>query len=126
MQPFLKWAGGKRWLVPRVLKSLPPFRTYYEPFLGGGSVFFALEPARAVLADSNWDLINCYRRVRSNCEDLIRVLRRLKADDKTYYRVRERFWEERDPVKRAAEFIYLNKRCWNGLYRVNRQGFFNV
>jgi len=126
VKPFLKWAGGKRWLIPQILDKLPAFNTYYEPFLGSGGLFFALEPGRAVLSDSNSELINCYRCVRDHCKLVIKILNRLQVDERTYYRVRDELYHEADKVKRAAYFIYLNKTCWNGLYRVNRNGHFNV
>lgn len=126
MEPFLKWAGGKRWLIPKLLDKLPTFNTYYEPFVGSGGLFFALEPKQAVLSDTNLELINCYRCVRDHCQEVIRTLRRLKPNKKTYYRVRDKLYRKGDKIKRAAYFIYLNKTCWNGLYRVNLEGRFNV
>ena len=126
MEPFLKWAGGKRWLLPKLLDKLPAFNTYYEPFAGSGGLFFALEPKQAVLSDTNPELINCYRCVRDHCQEVIKILRRLKPNKETYYRVRDKLYQRGDKVKRAAYFIYLNKTCWNGLYRVNREGRFNV
>ena len=126
MDPFLKWAGGKRWLVPRLLSSIPQHRLYYEPLAGSGSLFFALNPKEAVLSDINKDLINCYRRIQRNCREVISVLQRLKPSKRAYYAVREQLTEEKDLVKRAAFFIFVNRLSWNGLYRVNRQGRFNV
>ena len=126
MKPFLKWAGGKRWIIPKIYKSLPPFKTYYEPFLGGGSLFFSLEPSRAVLSDTNKELINCYRCIRNRCKKVLTVLRDLKKSKDDYYQIRDKFNSKEDPIKKAAYFIYLTKTCWNGLYRVNRDGRFNV
>jgi DNA adenine methylase len=126
VDPFLKWAGGKRWLVSRISKSIPHHRVYFEPLVGGGSLFFALQPRQAVLADVNKDLINCYRRVRRECSDVIAVLEELSPGKRKYYEVRSKFAEERDLVKRAAYFIFLNRLSWNGLYRVNQRGLFNV
>ncbi len=126
MQPFLKWAGGKRWLIPRLAKKLPAFNTYYESFLGSGGLFFALEPKQAVLSDSNPELINCYRCVRDHCESVLAILKKLRADEHTYYLVRDKHYYKADKIKRAAFFIYLNKTCWNGIYRVNKDGRFNV
>ncbi|MCP4653587.1 MAG: Dam family site-specific DNA-(adenine-N6)-methyltransferase [Candidatus Omnitrophica bacterium] len=126
MNPFLKWAGGKRWLIPRIRNNIPTFSTYYEPFLGSGALFFLLEPKAAILADMNPDLINCYRQVKNNCPSIIKILKRIKGDKDTYYLIREKFNTERDRIKKAAYFIYINKTCWNGLYRVNKSGKFNV
>lgn len=126
MEPFLKWAGGKRWLIPKLKNQLPEFKTYFEPFLGSGSLFFWLEPKSAVLADINPDLINCYRQVKNHCSSVIDILSRLKTSFDSYYDIREKFNSEKDRIKNAAYFIYLNKMCWNGLYRVNREGKFNV
>ena len=126
LKPFLKWAGGKRWLIPRLLDRLPTYNTYYEPFVGSGTLFFALEPEHAVISDSNPELINCYRCIRDHCQSVIKILKRLHVDEATYYRVRGKLYQKADKIKRAAFFIYLNKTCWNGLYRVNRDGYFNV
>jgi DNA adenine methylase len=126
MEPFLKWAGGKRWLISRLVRRLPKFNRYYEPFAGSAGLFFALEPERAVLADVNEELINCYHCVRDHCSGVIQALRKLRVDENTYYRVRDRLYESGDRIARAAYFIYLNKTCWNGLYRVNQRGHFNV
>jgi DNA adenine methylase len=124
-QPFLKWAGGKRWLAEtlRPLFSVP-FARYVEPFLGGGAVFFASCPPKAMLADLNGHLIETYRIVRDHPRDLIRVLSALSVDRSEFLRVRDS--ESEDAVERAARFIYLNRTAFNGLYRVNQQGKFNV
>ncbi len=126
MQPFLKWAGGKRWLIPKIKDSIPPFKTYFEPFLGSGTLFFALEPKSAVLSDTNPELVNCYKVIKNHCEPMIKVLKKLKFKKSDYYAIRDKFQSGNDPIKRAAYFIYLNKTCWNGLYRVNNLGKFNV
>lgn len=126
MKPFLKWAGGKRWLVPRIIKSLPLCKKYYETFLGGGALYFALEPPRAILSDTNRDLIECYSVVRDHCSKLINVLKNLKISNETYYEIRTSYNSGIGKIRKAAYFIYLNKMCWNGLYRVNRDGKFNV
>ena len=123
--PFLKWAGGKTQLLPELLKYIPSqYDTYIEPFVGGGALFFALQPARAILADSNPELINCYTVVRDNVEQLISVLSTYPYSQEFYYQLREQLPE--DAVLRAARMIYLNRTCYNGLYRVNKQGQFNV
>lgn len=126
MKPFLKWAGGKQWLIPKIKNQLPKHSTYYEPFIGSGAVFFGLEPKSAVIADINPDLINCYKKVKGQCQTVINILKQLKTEPLTYYRIREKFNKEKDPTKRAAYFIYLNKMGFNGLYRVNEKGEFNV
>ncbi|MFO0615091.1 MAG: DNA adenine methylase [Polyangiaceae bacterium] len=136
-KPFLKWAGGKWGLAPQIRELLPPdlpLRTYREPFLGSGAMFFYLaryaRPRRAFLSDALGDLITTYQIVTSATEDLIAELEALKKkhSTETFYAVRERFNTERDarPVLRAAWLIYLNKTCFNGLYRTNSRGEFNV
>lgn len=126
VRPFLKWAGGKRWLVPKILHKLPKFHTYYEPFLGSGCLFFGISPKRAILSDFNKDLIDCYRTVRNHCSSVIKILKRLKINKRTYYQIRDKLFHNGNAVQRAAYFIFLNKTCWNGLYRVNSEGYFNV
>lgn len=126
-RPFLKWAGGKRRLIDQYTPFLPKeYYRYFEPFLGGGALFFHLRPQQAVLGDLNGELINCYRIVKESPEELIRYLRKHRASERHYYRVREIDPAELLPAARAARFIYLNKTCFNGLYRVNKQGKFNV
>jgi len=100
------------------------FRTYREPFLGGGSLFFLLQPERAVLTDSCAELIETYEAVRDDPAAVNRLLAPLKPDPKRFYAMRKA--RSSNPIERAAEFIYLNKTCWNGLYRVNSHGEFNV
>lgn len=127
MLPFLKWAGGKRWLVQSGQLSIPSeYNRLVEPFLGGAAVFFALEPQAALLSDVNLDLIELYEVVRDFPAALERVMRwhQHKHSHDHYYQIRGRVY--RDPVWRAARTLYLNRTCWNGLYRVNRQGEFNV
>lgn len=138
VRPFLKWAGGKAKLAPEIVRSAPPtFRAYHEPFLGAGAVFFALGNTgivrEAFLGDANADLIACYEAVRDDTDALIGTLEVLAAD----YRARDLegraalYYEKRSaaattPLERAARFIFLNRTCYNGLYRVNRSGQFNV
>jgi DNA adenine methylase len=125
--PFLKWAGGKRWLTNRYSRLLPKeFETYIEPFLGSAAVFFHLRPERAILADKNLELINVYRQIRQNWRKVHMALRRHQSlHDKVYY-YKERGRQHRAAHERAAQFLYLNRTCWNGLYRVNMRGEFNV
>jgi DNA adenine methylase len=130
--PIVKWVGGKTKLLPELIARMPErFNRYYEPFAGGAALFFRLAPKRAVLADSNPDLIGLYTAVAA---DVNAVIRRLQAhrdhhDEAHYYDMRTR-WNDRDhewsTPERAAAFIYLNKTCFNGLWRVNRSGAFNV
>ncbi len=124
-RPFLRWAGSKRALLPQIVDVLPPsYGRYFEPFLGGGSLFFALRPASAVLADSCGELIDCYRAVRDDVGSVLAHLAPWVPDRQFFYQLRAS--RSSDPYMRAAEFIYLNKTCWNGLYRVNAAGGFNV
>lgn len=134
VRPFLKWAGGKRQLLPEIKKYLPSkFKTYYEPFLGGGAVFFGLQPKKAVINDSNSELINCYEVIKNSLDELIDELRihKEKHEETYYYTLREldrsrTYTKEYNQVQRAARIIYLNKTCFNGLFRVNSHGQFNV
>lgn len=126
-QPFIKWAGGKRQLLPQYLQYFPKqYSDYYEPFLGGSAVFFSLPPHRSYLSDINSHLINTYQEVRDNVDDLIEALTEhtLKHSLEHYYQVRSN--PNGTPLERAARFIYLNKTCFNGLYRENSKGEFNV
>lgn len=134
--PFVKWAGGKRQLIPRIRERLPErYNNYYEPFVGGGAVIFELLPEQAVINDINRALINAYQVIRSNPQDFLGEIRRLDRemweDGKAYYySLRERYNDklmknEFDP-EQAALFVFINKHCFNGLYRVNGQGLFNV
>jgi DNA adenine methylase len=125
--PFLKWAGGKRWLINRYSYLLPTnFNRYIEPFLGGGAVFFYLNPKQAILSDVNEELINTYQAIKNNWRKVQKYLIVHNKNHNNSY-----FYEIRDSspnslYKRAARFIYLNRTCWNGLYRVNLEGTFNV
>ena len=136
-RPFLKWAGGKWRLAEEIAALLPPDvseRTYREPFLGGGAIFFYLAsnapPAKAILSDALTDLITTYRMVKTKPADLLARLESLQAEHskEMFYAVRQRFNEERDAsdLDRASWFVYLNKTCFNGLFRTNRDGIFNV
>lgn len=127
VQPFLKWAGGKRWLS----KALTPYLElgrgrYIEPFLGSGAVFFYHQPAKAVLSDANAELIDCYLAIKDNPEGVEGELAKLSARPPSdhYYAIRSE--KPRATEAAAARLIYLNRTCWNGLYRVNLAGEFNV
>jgi DNA adenine methylase len=124
-RPFVKWAGGKRKLLDQILSLAPKkYGTYHEPMVGGGAVFFALNPKRAILNDYNEELIETYKVVRDQPGDLIKAVRRLKNTEQDYLRIRTQ--RPKLPVTRAARFIYLNRFSFNGLYRVNASGVFNV
>jgi DNA adenine methylase len=126
-RPFLKWAGGKTQLIPQYSSFFPrKFATYYEPFLGGGAIFFHLLPPRAVLFDINPELVNVYCCVRDRVDELIRLLQshRDRHCQDYYYSIRGCTFSS--AVERAARMIYLNKTCFNGLYRENSKGQFNV
>lgn len=125
--PFLKWAGGKRWLVHRYPELFDvEFERFVEPFLGSGAAFFNLAPQSALLSDCNGALIAAYRAVRDNWQKVLAKLRRHQKLHSTehYYQVRQQ--SPRSDVAIAARLIYLNRTCWNGLYRVNKNGAFNV
>lgn len=124
-QPLIKWPGGKRALASVILRCFPgKFRTYYEPFLGGGAVFFALSPSHAVLADTNVALVEAYAQIRDNSIELARVLRSFKNSESDYYRIRA--MSPRTPIRKAARLLYLTRLAFNGIHRVNLRGEFNV
>ncbi len=143
-KPFVKWAGGKRQILYILIKNLPPeiyqgkIKIYAEPFVGGGALFFKLKSMfdfeKVILIDKNRDLINAYASVRDNVIFLIEILKELeerfyesKDRKEFYYDIREKFNnKEKFDVERAALFLFLNKTCFNGLYRVNSKGKFNV
>jgi len=130
-RPFLKWAGGKKQLADRIVGLLPPgIRTFYEPFVGGGAIFFALAAAgrfhRAVLNDANGELMDAYRIMRDFPEDLIKRLKAFPFDKEVFEAFRAKRPEDYDPLLRACRTIYLNRTCFNGLFRVNKSGKFNV
>ncbi len=130
-KPFVKWVGGKRQLLPELVKRVPSdFGRYYEPFVGGGALFFHLQPQRACLTDINPDLVNLYAVIRDKVGELIEDLRQHVYEKTYFYQLRG---ADRTPnyqswtdVQKASRFIYLNKTCYNGLYRVNSKGQFNA
>jgi len=127
IMPFLKWPGGKRWLVLKYNEILPTsYNHYFEPFLGGGAVFFYLQPKEATLSDVNHDLIATYTIMRDMPDKLASLLAQHEKNHSAeyYYRIRET--EYSDAVQAAARFMYLNRACFNGMYRVNKEGKFNV
>ena len=126
-RPFIKWAGGKRQLLPALIARVPnTYSTYYEPFIGGGALFFSQRPGRAVLADVNTRLIRTYRGVRDHVDEVIGLLHDYPHDSKFYYDLRQKDIDTASDAEVAAWFIYLNKTGYNGLYRVNRGNGFNV
>lgn len=128
-RPFVKWVGGKRSILPDLLARMPKeYGTYHELFVGGAALFFAVQPKSAYLSDINFHLVMTFQAVRDDVVGLIRNLKihESRHDKDYYYRARTRLFREKDPVKIAALVIYLNKTCYNGLYRVNKSGGFNV
>src|SRR2546426_9476974 len=121
-KPFLKWPGGKRWLVPYVheLLSKQTYNRYFEPFLGGGAVFFGLQPETAILSDINADLVNTYLQVKEKPYDLLERLKSLPIEKETYLLLRNT--EQVDPVGKAVRFLYLNRTAFGGMYRLNQEG----
>lgn len=124
---FLRWAGSKRKLLPRLREAIPDrFTRYVEPFAGSACLFFELHPERAVLGDINRELIETFIEVRDRVEGIIERLAQLRRSKRTYYRLRKLDPHSMPAADRAARFIYLNRFCFNGLYRTNRSGRFNV
>lgn len=134
--PFVKWAGGKRQLLDRISERLPQtYNNYFEPFIGGGAVLFELQPERAVINDINASLINAYRVIANNPNEFIEKVHELDSNigdngKEYYYSLREHYndklMKEEYDVELASLFVFLNKHCFNGLYRVNGKGLFNV
>ncbi len=129
--PLVKWVGGKRQLMPELLKNMPiSFKRYFEPFIGGGALFFELQPYNAYISDMNEELINLYCVVRDNVFELITDLNKHKITKEYYLKIRNldrtSKYKKLTNVQRASRFIYLNRTCFNGLYRVNSKGEFNV
>lgn len=126
-KPILKWAGGKGQMLGDIMPRIPAqYGKYIEPFCGGAALFFALAPENAVLADSNPELINVYEQVANCVDEVICYLRQYENTEEVFYSVRSQDWEQLPKAQAAARMIYLNHTCFNGLYRVNRQGHFNV
>jgi len=127
IKPFLKWAGGKTQLLSELHKYVPNnFNKYIEPFIGGGAMFFSLNPNESIIADSNEELIITYRQVKDDVEEIIQHLKTFEHKEEFYYTLRSLDPNELENSYRAARLIYLNKTCFNGLYRVNKKGKFNV
>jgi len=129
VRPILKWAGGKTQLLSQFQEYLPQpheYNAYHEPFFGGGALFFHIQPRQAFLSDLNEELINVYKIVRDNVEELIMSLGKHKNEEEYYYLLRSKDPKKMSKLERASRFLFLNKTCYNGLYRENRKGQFNV
>lgn len=130
VSPILKWVGGKRQLLPEIRKYLPKhYSSYYEPFVGGGAVLFDIQPKKAIINDSNSELINFYEVVRDDVDSLIKDLSKHKNESEYFYEVRALDRDEKysklTKIERASRMLFLNKTCYNGLFRVNQAGQFN-
>jgi DNA adenine methylase len=132
-KPFLKWAGGKRQLLPAIQAFLPAkYTEYYEPFIGAGALLLTLQPQKSTINDTNQELVNCYQVIKDQPEELLKLCQQHQANNSQeyYYQLREQDrqagFEQLSPLERAARIIYLNKTCFNGLFRVNSSGQFNV
>lgn len=123
---IIRWAGGKTWLLKELRNILPQeYNNYHEPFLGGGSVYYYLNPpGKSFLSDTNKVLINSFLQIRDNVEEVISTLRRYNNTKEDYYKIRKIKYT--DPAKQAAQFFYLNRTGYNGIYRVNFKGQYNV
>lgn len=126
LRPFLKWPGGKQWVAPKIAALVKTYLSgkYYEPFLGGAAVFFHLRPEQAILGDINADLVNVYRVVRDRPDKVQSALRQLPVSKRRYDSLRSS--TPRSQLDRAVRFLYLNRTCFGGIYRLNKSGRFNV
>jgi DNA adenine methylase len=127
LKPFLKWPGGKKWLIPQLESIIPQkYSDYIEPFIGGGSIFFRISPSKAIISDINNELINLYTIMRDSPQELLNELEMHQKQHKSeyYYEIRAKDFSKE--IERAGRFLYLNRACYNGMYRVNQQGKFNV
>jgi len=126
-KPFLRWAGSKRKLLPQLLEFTPKdYGRYVEPFAGSACLFFHLKPRKALLGDINHDLIRTYLEVKYRVKEVVAELEKLNCSKENYYRIRAWQSERLSGPRQAARFIYLNRFCFNGLYRTNKTGQFNV
>lgn len=134
--PFVKWVGGKRQLIEKIKNRMPRnYNKYFEPFVGGGALFMELQPSKCYINDANSELISAYKIVKSNPQDLMKLLdihenNHSKSPEEYFYEIRKMDrnanWSEVSELDKVARFIYLNKACFNGMYRVNSKGYFNV
>lgn len=128
-KPFIKWAGGKRQLLPILTQHLPERAAdsvYVEPFVGGGALLFHLQPAMSIISDSNPEVVNAYSVLRDHLEELLVAMAEHRNEESYYYAVRAQNPLNLSSVERASRFLFLNRTCFNGLYRVNKDGQFNV
>lgn len=126
-RPLLKWAGGKTQMIPNLIEAMPKsFNNYIEPFIGGGALFFHLSPKSAVIADSNPELINLYQQIAKDYKLVLKLLEKMPNDEEFFYKERAKRFENLNAIEAAARTIYLNRTCFNGLFRVNKSGGFNV
>lgn len=126
-KPFIRWAGSKKKLLSALLAHVPQkYRIYIEPFAGSACLYFALRPKRALLSDINGELIDTYQQVKNRVDEVIAQMKGLTVSREEYYRIRNTDSQSLPPAERAAKFIYLNRYCFNGLYRTNQEGVFNV
>jgi len=125
-KPFLRWAGGKRWLKKEIsdLITINKYENYHEPFIGGGAILFHLKPKKAFISDSNKELIDTYLAIKEDPITIIEKLKEFKKDKESYYKIRSEFFDNR--FDKAAKFIFLNQLSFNGIYRVNANGGYNV
>lgn len=127
VRPFLRWAGSKRSVVRHLELNTPShYSRYLEPFVGSGALYFHLNPKSAILSDLNWEVVNLFHQVKKRPRELHRKLNELARDKDTYLRIRQHFGSEQDNLERATAMLYLNRNCFNGLYRTNKSGKFNV
>lgn len=132
VKPVVKWVGGKRQLMSDIKRHLPEnFNSYYEPFIGGGAVLFNIQPSKAFISDTNAELINLYRVIRDTPQELLKDLQTHLNEEEYFYDLRskdrnEDIWNRMTEIQRASRLIFLNKTCFNGLYRVNNSGEFNA
>ena len=126
-KPFLKWAGGKTQMISDILKFVPKkFNNYIEPFIGGGALYFNLNHPKSIISDLNEELVITYKQVKENIYDVIKILETHKNTEEYYYKIRAVDTQKLSDSEKAARLIYLNKTCFNGLFRVNKKGEFNV
>ncbi|MFK0385186.1 DNA adenine methylase [Agrobacterium sp. NPDC090273] len=126
-KPFLRWAGSKRSVVKKLAENSPPeYSRYLEPFVGSGALYFHLNPSAALISDLNWEVVNLFIQVKHRPIELYERLIAHSRDKETYLAIRKTFGTEEDDLDHAASMLYLNRNCFNGLFRTNKSGKFNV